>query len=180
MNNKNTPAEPELSRPLRVEKISSNGVEEIILANAHELQALAKRFELVEVQNLEAKLSVMPRQAGMDFEVTGKLMAGVVQRCVVSLEPLPAQVEQTIHVHFTSPALVNGGVSERALDEDDMEPIVDGIIDLGELVAQHLGLGLNPYPRKPDLPPVEAEFGQPLAEISPFAKLVALKDRVKE
>lgn len=173
-------AEPELSRPLRVEKISPNGVEETIVASGQEREALSKRFDLIDVGSLEAKLHVMPKQGATDFEVTGHFRADVTQRCVVTLEPLPAHIEQAIKVHFAPPVVVASGATERALGEDDLEPIEDGIMDLGELVAQHLGLALDPYPRKPDVPPVEVEFGAPAAKISPFAKLAALKDKTEE
>ena len=180
MKNKTTQSEPELSRPLRAEKIAANGVEETILATPQERIAVAQRFDLIEIARLEAKLSVTPKQAGMNFEVTGHLKADVVQRCVVTLEPLPAHIEQPIKVHFAAPVLIDANSAERSVDEDDMEPVIDGVMDLGELVAQHLGLSLDPYPRKPGLPPVEAEFGEPVVETSPFAKLVVLKDKAKE
>ena len=36
-------------------------------------------------------------------------------------------------------------------DEDDPdEPIIDGIIDIGEVAAERLGLEINPFPRAPD------------------------------
>ena len=34
-------------------------------------------------------------------------------------------------------------------DEDDADPIENGWIDLGEVVAETLALDLDPYPRKP-------------------------------
>ena len=181
MTNKTVRPEPEMSRPLRIEKISPNGVEEIILASERERKALAERFDLIDIKSLEAKLFVSPERAGLNFAVKGKVMAEVVQRCVVTLEPLPSTIEQNIHVHYSAPEfLVGGGATERDMEEDDMEPIENGIIDLGELAAQHLGLGLDPYPRKPDLPPVEMEFGEPVVADNPFAKLVVLKDKLKE
>lgn len=181
MKNRNAPSEPELSRPLRIEKISPNGVEETIIASEKERQVLAERFDLVEIKNLTARLCVKPERAVLNFAVNGKLVADVVQSCVVTLEPLPAHVEQNIGVHFASPEFFqSGGATERDVEEDDMEPINDGIIDLGELVAQHLGLGLDPYPRKEGLPPVEVEFGEPLVKDNPFAKLVVLKDKTKD
>lgn len=180
MKNKSLNPEPELSRPLRVEKISANGVEEIILASDRERRALAERFDLIEVKNLESRLTVTPERAGLSYAVRGTLKADVVQRCVVTLEPLSATIEQAIKVSFAAPELLDAGQSERTLDEDDLEPIADGIIDLGELVAQHFGLALDPYPRKSGLPPVEAAFGRPETETRPFARLAALRDKVKE
>lgn len=180
MKNKAVKAEPELSRPLRIEKISPNGVEETIIASEKERRALAKRFDLVEIKNLKAKLRTVPERAGLNFAVSGSLESDVVQRCVVTLEPLDAHVGSDIHVHFAAPEFLESAEAERDLDEDDMEPIDDGIIDLGELVAQHLGLSLDPYPRKEGLPPLEAQFGETAKAPNPFLKLVALRDKTKE
>jgi len=177
MKNKNITPEPELTRPLRIEKIGANGVEETIIASEQERSALATRFSLVELKKLEAKLNVLPASGAMNFTVHGRMQAEVVQRCVVTLEPLPTTLEQSIKVHFAAPELVTADVSERALDEDDMEPITNGIIDLGELVSQHLGLALDPYPRKAGLPPVEVAFDKTPVETNPFAKLALLKKK---
>jgi uncharacterized metal-binding protein YceD (DUF177 family) len=168
--------EPELSRPLRADKVSMNGVEEKIVASPKEREALAKRFSLVEMRQLEAKLKVIPKQLGIDFEVTGEFTADVTQRCVVTLEPLPVTLQQPIHVHYVAASLMSAE-GEHSPDEDDIELIDGGIMDLGELVAQHFGLALDLYPRKEGLPPVEAEFGEKIVPVSPFAQLVRSKDK---
>ncbi len=58
---------------------------------------------------------------------------------------------------------------------DPPEPIVNGFIDLGQLAAEFLVLGLDPYPRKPG-----AEFIPPELVVDPeehpFAALKALKE----
>jgi uncharacterized metal-binding protein YceD (DUF177 family) len=179
MKHKTGKPEPELSRPLRAEKIPANGIEETIVANERERNALAMRFGLLDLSSLEARLNVVPARDKAGFAVDGILTAEVVQRCVVTLEPLPASIRHAIRVHFAAGSVASG-ISERALNEEDVEPVQDGVIDLGELVAQHLGIALDPYPRKPGLAPLEAEFGQPLAEVSPFAKLAELKKKPKE
>ncbi len=168
--------EPELSRPLRIEKISPNGVEENMVARPTERQALAARFDLIDLPRLEAKLMVMPEHSGSCYLVTGSISADVVQRCVVTLEPLPIHIEQSLKVYFADAEFAMTGANERDMDEDDMEPIDNGYIDLGELVAQHLGLALDPYPRKAGLPPVEVVFGEPVVKANPFAKLALVKD----
>jgi uncharacterized metal-binding protein YceD (DUF177 family) len=180
MKYKNPQTELELSRPLRAEKVSANGVEEKIVATEKERAALTTRFDLLAINALEAKLHIVPKHAGTIFEVMGSFKADVTQRCVATLEPLTAHIEQPIEANFGSPFTEAGGAIERSTEEDDLEPMVNGIMDLGELVAQHLGLALDPYPRKADVPPVEAEFGVPIIKTSPFAKLVTLKDRKKD
>jgi hypothetical protein len=63
-----------------------------------------------------------------------------------------------------------------SVDEDELDPIVDGKLDLGALRVDFLALGLDPYPRKPGV-----EFVEPASEAgtdrdSPFASLARLKN----
>ena len=68
----------------------------------------------------------------------------------------------------------------RSLDPmaDTPEPVTEDTIDVGEIVAQALGLALDPYPRAPGAEPAAtaAEPGDP-ASSSPFVKLAAIQGR---
>ena len=83
--------DPILSRPLDIARITADGVSETILAGEAERQALATAYDLPAVRALSAELRVARGSGGL-IEVNGRLMADIVQTCVVSLEP----VEQTI------------------------------------------------------------------------------------
>ena len=133
----------EFSRRIPLLKLSTRAQPFHLEADAAARQALAKRFDLVSVERLEAQLEAY--RSGPAAIVTGKLSADVVQSCVVSGEPVPARVEEVIQLRF-----------EEAPDEDDLEleeealdvlPIEQDSIDLGEAVAQSLFLALDPYPR---------------------------------
>ena len=66
-----------------------------------------------------------------------------------------------------------GDVHSQVVADDAPEPLVGGMIDLGEVATEFLSLGLDPYPRKAD-----AAFATPAAEDDtphPFAALAALK-----
>lgn len=177
MRMKNAPL-PELSRLLSVDKISAGGIAEHIVANAQERKALAERFGLLDLPKLEAHLEVDHARGGM-LAVTGKLTADVVQACVVTLEPVPAHVSDTINILFAPAHLLDKGAGSPHFDageEEAPEPIINGTIDLGELVAQHLAIALDPYPRKKG---VSLPFSEPTPEkiTNPFAELVALKKK---
>jgi len=61
-------------------------------------------------------------------------------------------------------------------ERDDPEPIVEGMIDLGELCVQHLSLAINPYPHAEG---VEYEHGDDAAQGEGFSfknPFAALKD----
>src|ERR1700722_5294460 len=153
--------EPEFSHTLFVEKIPPGGIEQNLIANEKARKLLVERLGLLDLSKLTAKLYVQPGNVGT-FRVNGTMSADVTQQCVVTLEPLPGHIEQEIDALFAA----------QEADEGEVEPIIDGMIDLGELVAQNLGMALDPYPRKPGTGFVEAEYGVETEKvINPFAKL---------
>lgn len=180
------------SRPLAVVEVPENGLEITIAATAQERAALAEADGLRAVSRLEADLRVTREIAG-GVRVTGELRADIRQTCVVSLEDFDARVVEPIDVRFApEPTIEASSQSGRNwrdrrhaepepkesktsrhiadLDEETPDPLVDGRIDLGAIVAEFLALGLDPYPRKPG-----ASFAEPDAgakeSASPFASL---------
>ena len=177
-----TKNEPELSRPLFVDKISAGGLQEHIVARASECEALAKRFGLIAINRLEAFVNVDHAQSRM-LHVTGNVQADVVQACVVTLEPVPAYVKEKIDILFAPPGLLKRegeGPIPNVGDSDLPETIENGMIDLGELAAQYLALGLDPYPRKDgaSLDSFKDQSGK--TTVTPFAGLKDAFDKLKK
>lgn len=163
---------PEFSRPFRLEKLGNAPVTERLVARPAERAALAERFGLISLDLLEAELTLSWRAAGTLLEISGGFTAELVQRCVVSLEPVPARLEEPVSLQFTAASSKSTEVEEEPLDPDAPEPLPPEGLDLGEEVAQLLALALDPYPRAPgaDLPPEATAEPD-----SPFDKLKALK-----
>ena len=179
--------EPEFHRPLHVEKVGLGSVHESLQARPTERAALAKRFGLLDLSRLQAELEIEQTHNGKMLAVTGSFSADVVQQCVVTLEPLPNRVEASIDALFAPASLLERGAgppNTEAGEEDDPEPYVNGQIDLGELVAQHFGLALDPYPRKPGIAPLRLEINGPangnVPKANPFVILKSLKDKEKD
>jgi uncharacterized metal-binding protein YceD (DUF177 family) len=90
-----------------------------------------------------------------ELVLRGWLEAEVVQACVISLEPVPARLRQRVERRYRSieasgrrsKYLQPHGMEELADDEEEVEPVVGGVIDVGEAFAEELGLALDPYPR---------------------------------
>jgi uncharacterized metal-binding protein YceD (DUF177 family) len=128
--------------------------------NEDERKRLAQRLGIVSVDSLVADLSMTQGTGSMIVHIKGSIKAAIVQSCVVSLEPVPAEIEEIFEAWFADPEAAvsltkarheresQSGHSEvKVLDEkDDPEPIIDDKIDLGELVTQHLSLSIEPYP----------------------------------
>ncbi|MGK9169709.1 DUF177 domain-containing protein [Inquilinus limosus] len=154
---------PEFSRMVGVNTLPRGGRTIAIEADEAERTALARRFDLLALDEFKARFTLTPGR-GDTVVVTGTLNAAVVQRCVVTLDPVPGTVEDEIEAVFADAT----GRDEAEVEVDplaaEVEPLADGRIDLGELAAQHLSLALDPYPRSPDAPepaaePPEGEMG---------------------
>jgi uncharacterized metal-binding protein YceD (DUF177 family) len=164
---------PELSRPFAVERLGEGGVEERIVARPAERAAVAKRLDLLALDRLEARLSLRLTAGATLLTVTGRIEAAVVQSCVITLEPVPAELSLPVDVTY---ALTRAGPEEgeESVDPDAPEPLPPGGLDLGEEVVQLLSLGLDPYPRAPGAALPEEPDGAP---DHPFAKLRELKPK---
>jgi uncharacterized metal-binding protein YceD (DUF177 family) len=139
----------EFSRFIEADTVGTRPVEREISANAEERAALAARFDLVSIDRLEADFTL--RRAGNGvIHVKGRVRGDVVQSCVVTLEPVPARIEEEFAADFAAQA--DRPAQEEEIDfeaADPPEPIRNGHIDLGELAAEQLSLALDPYPRAP-------------------------------
>lgn len=168
----------EFSRTIRADRVPPAGIAQDLVANAGERASLALRFGLVSVEELQASVTLKPLGGGNLFRLTGHFVARVTQTCVVTLEPLPAVVEEDFALTFGSGQPEDAGEIELFMDEEDPpDPIIDGMIDMGEAVAEHVALSLDPFPRKPG---VTFDDGAPEAPVEekrpgPFAKLAQLR-----
>jgi len=165
----------ELSRPYDATRLPA--AEQVIEASAEECAALARRFGLVAVQSLAAR--IMLKADGPTVRATGQLKADVVQSCAVSGEDLPVKIAEPIALHFVPPADSPESEEEIELEAEDLDEIeMEGTrFDLGEAVAQSLALAIDPYLEGPGAEEVRKAGLLGQGESSPFA---ALKGLIKE
>ncbi len=165
----------ELSRPYDATRLPA--AEQIITASADECAALAKRFGLVAVKSLEARIAL--KADGPTVRATGRFTADIVQSCAVSGEDLPVKIAEPIALHFVPPADAPASEEEIELEAEDLDEIeMEGTrFDLGEAVAQSLALAIDPYLEGPGAEAVRKAGLLGQSESSPFA---ALKGFLKE
>jgi hypothetical protein len=197
---------PEFSRPVPRERLGGQVMVQEIAATPEERVALARRFGLLGLDLLTATLRIeagpgpgsSPNPGSGLLRLEGHLSAEVTQACVVTLEPVTGRIEADFVLDYSlepepAPAGAPGGgpgggpgdgqaagVVEVVFDPEAAEPPVHlgpGGLDLGEAVAQHLAVALEPYPRA-----AGAEFdrdgpaaGAEKTATGPFAALEALK-----
>jgi uncharacterized metal-binding protein YceD (DUF177 family) len=166
-----SPSQEELSRVVRLDRVPARGLDIDVQASETERAALAKRFELLELPSLKAEVTVQPGMGGV-WTVSGRLSAEVVQACIVTLDPVPQSIDETFDLRFAA------GAAGRSDDPEAPEPLEGDTIDVGAIVADHLSLALDPFPRAPGAtyePAPELADAKP----NPFAALEQLKGRLK-
>jgi hypothetical protein len=139
--------------------------------------SIAADLDLLGLASLSSDLEVRPWLDGA--EVVGAFTAKVTYECGVTLDPFEAEIDGEIFLRLVPAGSPNApqAVDELELDleaEDPPDVLAGSEIDLGDIVAEHLALSLDPFPRKPG-----AEFEPPPVDApeSPFAVLKALKAR---
>jgi uncharacterized metal-binding protein YceD (DUF177 family) len=168
------------SVPVRLEDVPEQGRSFDMEADAAVRAAVGKLAGVKEIDHLAAHFDLRPEGGGR-LHVMGRVTAMVDQTCVVTLEPLTNQVEETIDVVFAPPQDVTQGEDDEDdptrtyAEPDPPEALINGAVDLGAIATEFLILGIDPYPRKPGAvftpPPGQEEA------VHPFAALAALKKK---
>ncbi|WP_086617452.1 YceD family protein [Erythrobacter tepidarius] len=147
-----TPLPPsELARIIKVRALPSAPV--VIEADPDERAALARRFGLGAVESLRAEVTLEPKPRAI--RATGRLVAAIMQPCAISGEDFPVTIDAPIDLRFVEEgtrALPDDENAEIELDTDDCDEIdyAGEMFDLGEAVAQTLGLAIDPYAQGPN------------------------------
>lgn len=154
------------SEPRRVE----------IAAESDERAALARRFGLLSLDALSAEARLFAVDGA--FEAQGRLMARLIQTCVATAEPIDQAIDEEFRIRFVPEIRAEGDDTELSAEDCDLMTHDGQAIDLGEAVAQTLGLSIDPFPRSPDADAVLKAAGVMQEEdASPFAKLKGLFDK---
>jgi uncharacterized metal-binding protein YceD (DUF177 family) len=166
--------QPEFSRIVEQAAWAAATVRRSIEANEAERAALARRFDLVTLGELRAEVTFDAAAAGQ-VRLDGRLTAHVVQSCVVTLNPVESDIAESFTLFFAEEAPPATHSVDLPIDDEAWpEPITDGQIDIGEVVAQQLAPALDPYPRAPGAS-LGGTFGDagapPPARANPFAAL---------
>ena len=157
-------AEQEFSYFVDSSDIGSNPVKINVILPDEDKNILCQRLGLHSIDNLKADIILERNSVNKFILAKGKIIADICQKCVVTTEPVHEIIEEKFESWFAEP---NQAVSfakarrERMsrkecndlpmMEEcEDPDIIVDGKIDLGELVVQYFSLFLTSYPRTKD------------------------------
>jgi uncharacterized metal-binding protein YceD (DUF177 family) len=179
---------------MNADRVDNKPIRTKIEASEEQCKNVALRANLPAIDELKADLTIEREQAGRVVHVAGRFNATVTLVCSITADEFEFEIEEPVEGWFEDKestvsfmrALkeregqqVKGGVEvEITPEEEDPEDMINGQIDLGELVVQHLILAIPPYPRKEG---AEHDIGDEdivPAEDSPLRKnpFEALKD----
>jgi uncharacterized metal-binding protein YceD (DUF177 family) len=142
----------EFSRLFDIGEVPAEGLAVTLRATTEECRALARRFGLEQLHALEAAISIVPARDAVGapaLRLQATFQAEVTQTCVVTLEPFSDRVADGFSILFRFAADSAQEEDDDLAGEEDIETLEGREIDLGELVAQHLALALDPHPRAP-------------------------------
>jgi len=154
--------------------IGERGVDASRSATPKERDLLARQLDLAECQRVDVSYNLKPLSRGR-IRLKARIDADLVQRCVISLAPVPAHIDLPIELEFW-PA---EDIGDTTVEVDPMgppppEPLRHGAVDFGRVVYEEIAAALDPYPRAPG-----AELAPPSPEeeaaTKPFAALARLK-----
>lgn len=184
--------EQEWSHFFDIQDIDNGEAQVTIEPDEEERQDMARRLNIPSVKKVTANLTLEQASGGNNIHVIGEFMAEITLKCAVTLEEFDTEIKEPVEGWFADKhktvsfaaakrdkeAATSRGEVEMMDEHEDPEPVIDGAIDLGELVTQHLSLALPPYPRKEG---VHYEIGDENVEIdekSPLRRnpFEALKD----
>ena len=170
----------ELSRPIKPRALPADTL--TINATDSERAALAERFSVTAIEKLTAAVDFDEKDGATIAK--GSLDAVIVQPCAVSREDISYPVTESFELRFVpeSAPVAHEPDEEFELSLEDLDEIeYEGeTFDIGEAIAQTLGLAIDPFREGPDADRIRAEKGiesdEDKAPSGPLAEaLAALK-----
>lgn len=150
---------PELSRMIKPKALPAGPL--LIKASETERDALAKRFGVTSLPSLTASVSFGEKDGAV--VARGHLDAVIEQPCAVSRDDITYEAHEEFDLRFVpeGPETVHAPDEEFELSLEDLDTIeYDGdAFDIGEAIAQTLGLAVDPYREGPDAERIRAEKG---------------------
>lgn len=185
------PTEIPLSRPVSLTDLRGGVASKHVgNATAEECTALAALLDLPRIARLSWHVESAPWREGV--RLSGRIEAELVQTCVVTLDPVPATIDERFQRGFLPLQALYGedkqGAEHEIVTDTDLGEIpepLDDPLDIGAVVAEELSIALDPYPRKDGLEDGVTYTAQPAgaepltdAIIKPFSGLAELAKKM--
>jgi uncharacterized metal-binding protein YceD (DUF177 family) len=147
-----------LTTTINIEILTKDPFDVFLKATPEERRAIQKRLNIISIENVEAKLHL--RKKGLIF-LKGTIHADITVECVRTLVAFQQHLKIKVDETFMSPI----EDTETPLPEE-VEPLEEETLNIGEIVIQLISLNLDPYPVAPNTLPLDYQEEKPSA--SPF------------
>ena len=166
------------SYPLKLEDMSSSTQKYSLKASAKELEYITEIMKVPAVKSFSAEITVKLYKKEHLVEVKGIVDADVEQVSVISLEIFTKPYHNEFELKFDT-KMTQNDLKEIDFEYDDelLDILDNGQIDLAAIAMEHLALVLDDFPRKAGEEfSFESEFDEETTEANnPFAVLKKLK-----
>lgn len=165
------PAAAEFTRLVPLSRLGSEPFRQRLAASEAERAALARRFDLLSLDRLEAEIELV-REAGGTILLSAAFDADFAQECIVTLDPVPGSVSERFQLRYGPPETEENMPAGE--DDPAFQPLDGTVIDIGEAVAQEFSLSLPPFPRSADaavaIAAPEEAADKPFAALAKFRR----------
>ena len=132
-----------------------------------------ERFNFVNVSGVVISADI--KKISTDcWELTGRLVARVTQACVATGKPVKEKLDITLEERYVLHNETYRYAAEVDVDAANVEILETNILQVGELIAQTIGVEAASFPKQKNTPEVHV-FGSENSDEHPFAKLSSFK-----
>lgn len=180
MNERHAEAEPAVRIPdatIRIDSMPAEGRRLELDVEPAEREAIAAALELSALDSLSISARALRFRGGLQLE--GRLVADLVQPCVVTLEPVHQHVDEPFERVFLPAQKRRREIAQEVFVDVEGEDLPDYFegheVDLSAMIVETLALAVDPYPRAPGAAAATVAGDAEEPEESPFARLRSLK-----
>lgn len=166
------------SYPLKLEDMSSSNQKYKLEANEKELEYITEVMKVPSVKRFSAEINVKLHKKEHAAEVKGYVDADVEHISVISLDSFVKTYHNDFSLRFdTKMTLKDLKEIDFEYDDEVLDILDNGQIDLAAIAMEHLALVLDDFPRKEgEAFSFESEFDEETTEAAnPFSVLKKLK-----
>ncbi|MDR2902678.1 MAG: DUF177 domain-containing protein [Lactobacillales bacterium] len=156
-------------------QITPSGMRLNLIATPDERKELAAQFDVPAIDSLSAEVDL----SGTDpYLVTGKIRADLKRKSVVSLEVFDQKMAADFRIVYSKEGIDTQSEQDFDIDmdEEDVEIVKNGKINLKELIFEQFGLNLDPFPKKEEgyFEYIEEMSAEEKKAVNPFSSLKKL------
>lgn len=153
------PRPPVAPHPIRIAAGARRARPFALAPDGAERAALASDLDISAITVLGFRGTLAP-EGREDWRLDARLTATVVQRCVITLEPVTTRIDEPVSRRYLADWQEPRG-DEAEIPEDDSAEALPDVVDPALVMVEALTLALPAYPRAPGAGAGPAAFAAP-------------------